>query len=100
MSVDEDFEDIIPQNQPYNNTPWNYNGNEILTISHQNIIDWVLVELRSSADSNYYVYSRKAAILKSDGTIVNSDGTQFSMDVAAGNYYMVIYHRNHLPVTT
>ena len=98
MSVDEDFEDIIPQNQPYNNTPWNYNGNEILTISHQNIIDWVLVELRSSADSNYYVYSRKAAILKSDGTIVNSDGTQFSMDVAAGNYYMVIYHRNHLPV--
>ena len=98
MSISQDFVDNIAQNQPYNISPWNYSGNETLTISNQNIIDWVLVELRSSADSNYYVYSRKAAILKSDGTIVNADGTQFSMDVSAGNYFVVIYHRNHLPV--
>ena len=38
--------------------------------------------------------------LKSDGTIVDTDGTspvQFT-GLSAGNYYIVIRHRNHLAI--
>ncbi|MBK8946971.1 MAG: hypothetical protein IPM32_17125 [Ignavibacteriae bacterium] len=98
MDVSQNYEDSISQTQPYFISPWEYNGTETITISHQNIVDWVLVELRSDSTSNYYVHSRKAGLLKNDGTIINSDGTPFSVDVASGDYYIVIYHRNHLPV--
>ena len=44
----------------------------------------------------------RAAFLKSDGTIVDIDGTspvQFT-GISAGNYYIVIRHRNHLAIMT
>ncbi|MFZ1290816.1 MAG: hypothetical protein WAR79_12045 [Melioribacteraceae bacterium] len=88
----------LPNAQPYNISPWLYTGSETITTSVTDIIDWVLIELRSSSTSDYYVHARKAGLLKNDGTIINSDGTQFTIDVAAGNYYVVIYHRNHLPI--
>jgi photosystem II stability/assembly factor-like uncharacterized protein len=90
----------IPNAQPYNTAPWNYTGIETASIS-SDIVDWVLIELRtgSSPSTATTVVATKAGLLKSDGTIVDSDGfTNLNFNVAAGNYYIVIYHRNHLPI--
>ncbi|MEZ5196305.1 MAG: hypothetical protein R2764_07890 [Bacteroidales bacterium] len=40
---------VIPFNQPYNQAPWNYSGTEsVASIPNNDIIDWVLVELRET----------------------------------------------------
>ena len=93
----------IPLAQPYSGSPWNYSGSESVTsgffASHADIVDWVLVELRTGTASGTKIGTR-AAFLKSNGTIVDVDGSSavaFS-GIAAGNYYIVIKHRNHLSV--
>lgn len=87
----------IPTSHPYNTSPWNYSGDEKVITIPSGVVDWVLLELRSSLST---VVSRRAAFLKSDGTIVDLDGTSMVSfaDISAGNYYLVVYHRNHLPV--
>jgi len=91
--------DLIPLNQPYNASPWNYTGTESVTAIPQNIVDWVLVELRSSETT---VVETRAAFLKNDGTLVDLDGTSNIKfpSTPEGDYYVVIKHRNHLPVMT
>ena len=91
--------------QPYFTSPWNYNGNEKTTqsfISSNNIVDWVLVELRtgSSAATATTVVSTRAALLRNDGVILDTDGST-DIDfygIGNGNYYIAVYHRNHLAV--
>ncbi|OWY19261.1 hypothetical protein C7N43_29475 [Sphingobacteriales bacterium UPWRP_1] len=89
---------VIPTEQPFNQLPWNYAGSECINIPPSNMADWVLLELRSAANSNT-VIDRKAALLLSDGTItdIGDDGITF-LNAAAGNYYIVVRHRNHIAV--
>lgn len=91
---------LLPNNQPFNTAPWNYNGNESLgSGSSSSYVDWVLVELRNSSNPSE-VAARKAAILKNDGTLLNSNGNTgvtFN-NLAAGSYYVAVFHRNHLAV--
>lgn len=64
-----------------------------------NITDWVLVELRETADGS--AIASKSAFLRNDGRIVADDGTteQITMNnVSEGYYYIVVRHRNHLAV--
>jgi hypothetical protein len=63
------------------------------------IVDWVLVELRTTAAPSTVVFS-KAALLRRNGGIVGADGLQLSVDVAPGDYYVAVRHRNHLAVMT
>ena len=94
---------FIPDHQPYNISPWNYNGSEFVTpdffSTHPDMVDWVLLELRTGTESTTIV-GRRAAFLKSDGSIVDIDGTsQVNFEyLIEGNYYLVIRHRNHLAV--
>jgi len=88
----------LPNTQPYNTAPWNYNGSESLG-SGLSYVDWVLVELRNSSNPTQVV-SRRAAILKNDGTLLDTDGSigvSFS-NVQTGSYYIAVFHRNHLAV--
>ncbi len=89
---------IIPNNQPYNQAPWNYNGTECVNMPPATMVDWVLLELRSASNSNT-VIDRKAALLLTDGSIIdpNDDGVTF-LNATAGNYFIVVRHRNHLAV--
>lgn len=66
-----------------------------------NIVDWVLIELRASADLNTVVASR-GALLQADGDIVDLDGQSALAiaDVAAGDYHVMVRHRNHLAAMT
>lgn len=105
----------IPLSQPFNIPPWNYNGTESVTSLPSGVVDWVLVETRglyaSSLDAQEILY-RRAAFLKTDGTIVATDndtiryGTTFGdgrwQNIPApntsGDFYFVVYQRNHIPV--
>jgi hypothetical protein len=89
----------IPLSQPFNTTPWNYAGTESVTSIPSGVVDWTLIELRSTTTN---VVARRAAFIKSDGSLVDLNGnSQLSFaGVPLGNYYVVIYHRNHLAVMT
>ena len=87
----------IPTAQPYTVSPFNYAGSESAT-TPAGVVDWILVELR--AVFNGAAVDRRAAFLKSDGSVVDVDGSSnlaFN-SASAGNYYIVIKHRNHLAV--
>lgn len=60
-------------------------------------VDWIYVELRDPADSTRVVAVR-SGLVQRDGDVVDVDGVSpltFNT-VPAGNYYVVIRHRNHL----
>ncbi|MCL5030775.1 MAG: hypothetical protein M1480_17330 [Bacteroidetes bacterium] len=90
---------FLPQNQPYITAPWNYNGSESLTNLPSSTVDWILIELRSDSSASTMI-ARRTALLKSNGSIVDLDGTSPVLfnNVPPGDYYIVIYHRNHLSV--
>jgi hypothetical protein len=91
-------------NQPYNVAPFNYAGTEhvspgFFTVSSLPTapLDWVLVEIRNA--SNVMIKQRAALILL-NGEIVDVDGVSplSFRDVAGGNYFIRVRHRNHLGV--
>jgi hypothetical protein len=64
------------------------------------IIDWVFLELRSALDSTVVIETR-AALIQSDGDIVDLDGqSNVRFPVEPANYYLVLRHRNHLGIMT
>lgn len=89
----------IPLAQPYSGAPWSYNGTESVAGIPSGVVDWVLLELRSTTTTQV---ARRAAFLRSNGSLVDLNGTSNVSfpGVPAGNYYLVIYHRNHLPIMT
>ena len=98
---------VLPLAQPYTVAPWNYTGTESVTTIPADIVDWILVELRDAATpANAILGSNlpgwpKAFFLKSDGSIVDLDGTSLptiGSPTITGNLYVVIRHRNHLPI--
>lgn len=97
---------VIPLNQPYNTTPFNYSGLESVGSIPANVVDWVLVEFRkpSSGQASDAVSSsiigRKAGFLLNNGTVVETDGvTPIAVSIQKqGAGFMVIRHRNHLAV--
>jgi hypothetical protein len=96
---------LLPLNQPFNVNPWNYDGTESVTaIPNNNIIDWILVEIRDTvsaedATSNTII-GRQAAFLLNDGSVVNLDGANFldNYYTISNNLFIAIYHRNHLGI--
>jgi PKD repeat protein len=98
---------ILPLNQPYNVSPWNYTGTESVgSIPNGNIVDWILVELRDAASAasatSATMMDRQAAFLLSNGKVVGLDGSstlQFNNSLIQ-QLFVVIWHRNHLGVMT
>jgi len=103
---------FLPIHQPYNTSPWNHNGGEIVSDldaspangvpdfyeNNPNIVDWILVELRTGTAAGTKVAER-AGFVKSDGTVVGPDGSSpLRFGVKEGSYYIVVRHRNHLPI--
>ncbi|MDH7463578.1 hypothetical protein QEG73_19925 [Chitinophagaceae bacterium 26-R-25] len=91
---------VIPTTQPYNKAPWNYAGTESVASIPAGVTDWVLVELHDKTTPATVIATR-AAFVKSDGTVVDLDGTSpVSFQQAPDNYYVAIRHRNHLGIRT
>jgi len=94
--------------QPYNISPWNYNGTEGAPYNYQtrgnnkagypaDVVDWVLVSLRSGTAKSTTVCTQ-AALLHKDGSISFVAGQDCCQLDPSKGYYIVIEHRNHLMV--
>jgi len=101
---------LVPNAQPYTGLGYGFTGSPgaggtlgggVLAVTGSNaIVDWVIVELRSTATPTMVVASC-AALVQRDGDVVALDGTSpVSIAVASGAYHVAIRHRNHLGVMT
>ena len=96
-------QDNLPERNPFNVEPWNFNGAESVTsIPNLNplnkIVDWVLVSLRAETNKSSVVAKRAGFILQ-NGSVVDLDGeSPLLFTVNSNNYYLVLEHRNHLPI--
>jgi hypothetical protein len=98
-------EGSIPTQQPYGTAPWNYDGSEWVITIPDNVVDWVLVELRDATSAvnatSATIIERQAAFILNDGSIVNKDGVSnvfMKNPVVQNSLFVVIAHRNHLSV--
>jgi hypothetical protein len=104
MNTDLLAENLIPLNQPYNSSPWNYDGTESVAAIPPNVVDWVLIELRDASDASLAtgsrVFARKAAFILDNGYIVDLDGASsiFFNDIFSQQMYAVVFHYNHLGI--
>ncbi|MEM9721958.1 MAG: hypothetical protein AAGA10_22015 [Bacteroidota bacterium] len=89
---------VIPQNQPFNEAPYNYLGQEQLGEIPSFMSDWILVELWDSTTNE--VIARKAAILSFFGLVLDVDGQPGVLfeDLPDQEYLIAIRARGHLPV--
>ncbi len=104
MNTDLTNSTILPLNQPYNDLPWNYNGTENVVAIPSDVVDWILVELRDATDAasanESTSIAKQAAFLKNDGSVVGLDGISnlYFPYSPISQLFVVIWHRNHLPV--
>ncbi len=86
----------IPTTSPYTEDPETVNP--IPNIVGNEVVDWVLVELRDESNSLTIIESQSAFVLK-DGSIVDLDGVSpVNFTSPNGNYFISVKHRNHLSV--
>ena len=101
---------LLPQVEPYRNTGYtSVNNTDIETArvgifdstGSKAIVDWVWLELRN-ASNPLSVVATRSALIRTDGMVTDVDGVSPVLfnNVASGNYYVVIRHRNHLGVMT
>ncbi|HPE57778.1 MAG TPA: fibronectin type III domain-containing protein [Bacteroidales bacterium] len=104
MSTMLNDQEVLPTSQPYATGPWNYNGSESVgAVPSTDIVDWVLLRLLKRDDvdtSMFYLLGTEAAWLQNDGQVINYSGAGAVgfKTVVDGNYYIQVFHRNHLPV--
>ncbi|MBN1338821.1 MAG: PKD domain-containing protein [Bacteroidales bacterium] len=105
-SMASGLSDALPLSHPYSAAPWHHQGDEEVSgMPSQEIVDWILVELRKSSgppcsavpDSTV---CKSACFIDQEGRLRGSDGLTPPRVFLTeeNNLYAVIYHRNHLPV--
>lgn len=65
----------------------------------EGVVDWIYVEFRTEPDAR--PVARTACFLRNDGRVIGDEGRLPVFDEAllpAGNYYIVVAHRNHSAV--
>jgi hypothetical protein len=100
---------LLPYEEPYaalgyvhvGDGGFEHSSDEVLSVTGNDaIVDWVVLELREAAANGFRV-STRSALLQRDGDVVDMDGASgVSFNVAAGNYFFSVKHRNHLGVMT
>jgi hypothetical protein len=81
---------LIPFSSPHD-------GRRVFDIT-ADMTDWVQVEFRETPGGSENA-ARHSAFLRNDGSIVDSGGVDdITVLIPEGNYYIIVRHRNHLPV--
>lgn len=105
MAVGSSFSAEIPGSTPYADafyagTSAAHAGTEWLYDPPEDLIDWVVVSVRTGSQASTEV-ARRSALLRSDGSIVDIDGGPLVMSTQGfESLYVVVGHRNHTPVMT
>ncbi len=97
MQVGTQYLNVLPTEQPYNDSIWNYNGTESIDAIDVNMVDWVLVSLRRDSSANSEVF-KAAALLYNDGSINFLETHEPPDSLIGESFYIVVEHRNHLVV--
>lgn len=88
------FGTATPPGQPYQAAPWNYTGTETVGSYDSDVVDWVLISLRTNiSDANSVVY-KSAALLRKTGTVTLVSACP-SLNPAQ-TYSVVVEHRSHI----
>lgn len=92
LSTDLNADGLIPLVSPFTE------DTDSVTVFPENAVDWVLVQLRMEPAGSAFL--SRSAILLSDGSIVDPDSLvgPIPLKIDTGFYYIVVRHRNHLPV--
>lgn len=100
---------VLPTTDPYPGLGITYVGNgwpgvqdpAVLNATGVDaVVDWVVVELRSTI-APYPVVASRPALLQRDGDVVGTNGSlTVGFNAPAGNYRVAVLHRNHLGVMT
>lgn len=95
MHTDLKDGNLIPNAQPFNVSPWFYNGTENLSFVPNDMTDWLLIMLR---DSNGNILEQKAGYINISGQVYDINGNaEITFSNMNGNY-ISIHARNHLAV--
>ena len=96
MTTSLNSKQLLPKQQPFNRMPWNYVGTEQVNTFNADVVDWVLVSLRTGTDRSTEI-SRFAALLLKSGQLVDVGGCAPQLSVSTGApLYLAVYHENHL----
>lgn len=105
MATTTAFAQAVPTEQPFGGaefvaTPLYYTGTESVSELPEDVVDWMLVSLRTGTEPSSEVPgSEQPVLLTKDGTIVGLDENLVTFEgVGPGSYYLVLGHRNHLSV--
>jgi PKD repeat protein len=105
MNTDLNSLPDFPMSQPYSGSPWNYPGTESVTTVPPDVVDWILIDLRDATDASTATIGTRiaiqAAFVMSGGSLRTMDGVslpQFSNLTIQQSLFVVVWHRNHLPV--
>jgi hypothetical protein len=99
MRTDMCTNGVLPLVHPFEMQSWGTVLCDSLAAVPSGTVDWILVELRSgTADST--IRQKKAGLLQKNGMVTATDGISplYFPQVPQGEYYIVVRHRNHLPV--
>ncbi len=89
---------ILPLDQPYAGVP-SASVDAAFFAGHPDIVDWVWVELRSSTDAASSLAKQAAFITKTGGISAVDGSAELGFSgLNAGEYHVVIGHRNHLSI--
>jgi hypothetical protein len=116
-SIPANFTTNFPLKDPYRYAPYSFAQNtnpveEVIdaailadqAVAGNNIVDWIYLELRNRVtDVQATVTQTRAALLQSDGDIVDIDGISpiyFKNLNAGSGYVLSVRHRNHLGISS
>jgi hypothetical protein len=88
---------LLPPTSPYHALGWEDSPAVVSAIPLPDIVDWILISLHSTR-TGAAVFT-KSVFIGRDGWLRDRDGAgTITAPLTAGNYYLVLRHRNHLPV--
>jgi hypothetical protein len=84
-----------PAGQPFKSAPWYYGGTETVGSAYSSdVVDWVLVSVRTNPTDTTTKVFETAALLKKNGTVTLVSACP-SLNPTL-TYYVAVEHRNHL----
>lgn len=93
MHSDLRSQSALSSDDPYHTPPMLTN-----VTPPQNAVDWIGLQFRPDLST---ILLDTVAFLHTDGNVIGVDGATLRLEyeaLPAGTYYVVVYHRNHLPV--
>lgn len=88
----------LPQTQPFNENPFNYNEHGFIELPNSNIVDWVLVSLKLTLMILYLLHKSMPLKKKMVPLLILMEKVHFVLMLKKAQYYIVIQHRNHLSI--